>query len=109
MKRAANTSTRNRPRKKAAAPDPTLPAESEASLAAPEIPAAPTGGRNVGELEGALSMGMGVLFVIAALFPRSIKQLVMLSLGGSLLYRGMTGHCGVYQAMGIDTAGEQKS
>ena len=108
MKRAANTSTRNRPRKKAAAPETASPVESEA-LAAPEAPAAPTDGRNVGSLEGALSVGLGVLFVIAAVFPRSIKQLTMLSLGGGLLYRGMTGHCAVYQSMGIDTSEEAKS
>ncbi len=108
MKRAANTPTRSRPRKKAAAPESALPGETETTLAAPETPAAPTDGRNVGSLEGALSVGMGVLFVIAAVFPRSIKQLVLLSLGGGLLYRGMTGHCEVYRAMGIDTANGSK-
>ena len=99
-KRATKTTARNRPRNKVAAPE-------SAPLTVPEPVAALTGNRNVGELEAMLSMGMGVLFVVAALFPRSIKQLVMLSLGGGLLYRGMTGHCGVYEAAGIDTTNEQ--
>ena len=105
MKRAANTPVRSRPRKKAVAPEAPSPAESAAPTmtdASEESPAA----RNVGALEGALSMGLGVLLVIAALFPRSIKKLLMLTLGGGLLYRGMTGHCGVYQAVGIDTTKE---
>lgn len=48
-------------------------------------------------------MGLGVLLVVGALFPRSLKQLLMLGLGGSLFYRGMQGHCEVYRALGIDT------
>ncbi len=103
MKRAATTPTKSRARKKAAAPESALPVE---PAAAPGPPAAPTGVRNVGSLEGALSVGLGVLCVIAAVLPRSLKQLLLLSLGGGLLYRGMTGHCGVYRAMGIDTADE---
>ena len=99
MKRAASTPARSRPRKKAAASE-TIPS---AASAAPEAPAAPSDGRNVDPLEGKLSVAAGVLLLVAALFPRSLKQLLMLSLGGGLLYRGMTGHCSVYQAMGIDT------
>ena len=103
MKRAANTPTRNRPRKKAVAsqPDAALVDAPEAS----ETPEAPEA-RNVDPLEGAISVGAGVLFLVAALFPRSIKQLLMLSIGGGLLYRGMTGHCPAYKALGVDTAKE---
>ena len=106
MKRAAKTPTRSRPRKKVAARESTAPVESESASATPGPSAEGTGGRNVGSLEGALSVGLGVLFLVAAVFPRSIKQLLMLSLGGGLLYRGMTGHSSVYQAMGVDTAKE---
>ena len=93
MKRAANPSSRKRPRKKAAALEPTLPATGEAPDA-----------RNVDPLEGAISVGAGVLFLVAALFPRSLKQLLLLSLGGGLLYRGLTGHCPAYKSLGVDTA-----
>lgn len=95
MKRAAKTPARSRPRKKAPAP---------ATTASPAVPAPPSDGRNVDPLEGTLSVAAGVLLLVAALFPRSLRQLLMLSLGGSLLYRGITGHCSVYQAVGIDTA-----
>lgn len=108
MKRATPSSARNRPRKKAAAPEPVPAVAPEAAPILPERSVTLTGGQNVSELEGALSVGMGLLFVIAALFPRSLKQLVMLSLGGGLLYRGMTRHCGVYEAMGVDTTNEGK-
>ena len=57
-------------------------------------------------MEGAVSLGIGVLVLIAALFPRSLKQLLLLSLGGGLIYRGMTGHSYLYKAAGIDTAKE---
>ena len=88
---------KSRSRKKAVSPAP-------AASDTPAAPAATTpGARNVGSLESALSLALGVLFVIAALFPRSLKQLFMLSLGGGLVYRGMTQHCGVYAAAGIDT------
>ena len=48
-------------------------------------------------------MTLGVLLVVAALFPRSIRQLLMLGIGGGLLYRGTTGRCEVYKALGVST------
>lgn len=71
--------------------------------AAPVIPKAPP--RNVGPIEALLSLTLGVSMVIAALVPRSLKQLLLLGLGGGLAYRGLTGECGVYRAAGIDTTG----
>lgn len=62
-----------------------------------------TGDRNVGSVEAVLSMGLGVLLIVGALFPRSIKQLLMLGLGSSLVYRGMQGNCKLYRALGMDT------
>ncbi len=57
----------------------------------------------MGSLEGAVSLTLGILLVVAALFPRSIKQLLMLGIGGGLAYRGVSGQCGVYKALGVDT------
>ena len=77
---------------------------------APPVTAAPSPGqaqgptKNVGSLESAFSLLLGLLLVVAALFPRSIKQCFFLGLGGSLVYRGMTRHCGVYQALELDSA-----
>ena len=104
MKRATNPSARSRSRKKTAAPDSTPALSPEISPEETEAPAAT--GINVDPLEGKLSVVLGILFVITALFPRSLKQLLTLSLGGGLLYRGLTGHCGVYQALGVDTKKE---
>ena len=101
MRRAAQSSpTRPRTRRKAA---PTaLAAPSEAAA-----PALPT--RNVGSVEALLSLTLGVLMVVAALVPRSFKQLFLLGFGGLLAYRGLTGHSGFYASAGIDTAqGERK-
>ena len=42
--------------------------------------------------------------VVAALVPRSFKQLFLLAFGGGLVYRGLTGNSGLYRAAGIDTA-----
>jgi uncharacterized membrane protein len=39
---------------------------------------------------------------LAALGLFRMRPLSML-LGGGLIYRGMTGHCSAYQALGIDT------
>ena len=55
-------------------------------------------------MEALLSLTVGVLMVVAALVPRTLRQLVLLGFGGALAYRGLTGNCGVYQAVGIDTA-----
>ncbi len=90
MRRAAQTApTRSRSRRKATDASPPTPA------------AAP---RNVGSVEALVSLTVGVLMVVAALVPRSFKQLFLLGFGGALAYRGLTGNCGFYQAAGIDTA-----
>ena len=91
---AEKARARSRPRKKSAPP----------SLAAPTSPAPVQAGfKNVGSLESGFSLLLGVLFVVAALFPRSIKQVFLLGAGTSLVYRGMTSHCTVYEALGLDT------
>ena len=97
MKNApANVKPRARSRKNT---EPTAPS------AAPDAPSAEVSGppKNVNALESAFSLVLGILFVVGALFPRSIKQLVLLGLGGGLVYRGMTSHCGLYQAFGLDS------
>ena len=91
MRRAAQSATpRPRSRRKTADTPPATP------------PAA--GPRNVGSVEALLSLTLGVLMVVAALVPRTFRQACLLALGGGLAYRGLTGNCGVYKAVGIDTA-----
>lgn len=58
---------------------------------------------NVGEAERWLSMvGGGALLVYG--LRRSIGSLMLALGGGALLYRGLSGHCAVYDTLGINTA-----
>jgi uncharacterized membrane protein len=58
---------------------------------------------NVGEAERWLSMiGGGALMIYG--LRRSFGSLMLALGGGALLYRGLTGHCSVYDAIGINTA-----
>ena len=64
---------------------------------------------NVSETERwASSIGGGALalYGITRLISRgSVGGAVLALVGGSLIYRGTTGHCTMYEAMGINTAG----
>lgn len=95
-KDADRTPNRSRPRKKAA----RAPVSQEPAA---EAAAGDVDGKNVGPLESSLSVTAGVLFLVGALFPRSLKQLFWLGVGGFLVYRGTTSQCNVYSALGIDT------
>jgi uncharacterized membrane protein len=58
---------------------------------------------NVGHMERWLSLLGGGLLALATV-PRSLGTVVLLGGAGALLYRGWTGHCPLYQAMGLSTA-----
>jgi uncharacterized membrane protein len=74
-----------------------------------------TGGSNVnvGEIERwASSIGGGALvfYGITRLVSRGwVGGAVLALVGGCLVYRGTTGHCDMYQALGINTAGTGSS
>jgi len=57
---------------------------------------------NVGDLERWVSLLGGGLLALYSL-RRSLGNLVLLGGAGALLYRALTGHCALYQAMGIST------
>jgi len=59
---------------------------------------------NVGDKERMLSFLGGAALALYGLSRRSLAGLGLAGAGGSLLYRGMTGHCSAYQAFGISTA-----
>jgi uncharacterized membrane protein len=67
-----------------------------------------SGNVNVGEIERwASSIGGGALalYGISRLITRgSVGGAVLALVGGSLLYRGTTGHCEMYHALGVNTA-----
>lgn len=55
---------------------------------------------NVGPLERAASTAIGAALVVAGLAGR--RHVVPLAAGSALLYRGISGNCGLYRALGID-------
>lgn len=58
-------------------------------------------GTNVGTGERLASTIAGGALLLWGIGRRSIPGAVMAVLGGGLLYRGMTGHCTMYEALGI--------
>lgn len=63
--------------------------------------------RNISEDERMVSSGAGaglLIFGLSRLKSHPIGALFQAALGGYLLWRGSTGHCPVYQAMGKNTA-----
>jgi uncharacterized membrane protein len=59
---------------------------------------------NVGETERTLSMLAGSGLIGLGLASFSIRGALMGLAGGALLYRGLTGHCELYRALGLNTA-----
>lgn len=59
---------------------------------------------NVGQVERLASVVGGGALVAYGLRQRSLAGVGLALLGGALAYRGTSGHCMVYQALGINTA-----
>lgn len=68
------------------------------------VPTIPSGSRNVGDAERLLSVAGGGLLAVAGLNSSGLARVVLPLIGGSLVYRGITGWCAAYSALGIDTA-----
>lgn len=60
--------------------------------------------RNVGAIERWISLGMGGLLALGALRVRGIAGILAGAGSAVLIYRGVTGYCPAYGALGIDTA-----
>ena len=66
----------------------------------------PVGEPNVGETERwASGIAGGALALYGLAGRRSLFGGLLAALGGTLLYRGITGHCPLYGALGVDTRG----
>lgn len=65
--------------------------------------------KNVNEVERWVSVILGSALATSGLKMRSLPGLLLGAVGGTLLYRGATGHCPVYGAMGVSTADESGS
>jgi uncharacterized membrane protein len=59
---------------------------------------------NVGDAERWASLIGGGLLAGFGLARRSLGGLALAALGGGLMYRGLTGHCSLYHALGLNTA-----
>jgi len=66
-----------------------------------------TAHKNVAEPERWVSVVAGAALAAYGLKMRSIPGLVIGAIGGALIHRGATGHCMVYESMGVTTAAEE--
>lgn len=62
-------------------------------------------GRNISDTEKWLSIAAGTGLALYGLKQRQSAGWMMAAIGGMLLQRGATGHCHVYEAFGLNTAG----
>lgn len=59
--------------------------------------------KNVGHTERNVSAAAGGLFLAHGLLRGSFLGGVCMLLGGGLIYRALSGHCPVYEGMGVST------
>jgi len=60
--------------------------------------------KNIGDTERLLSVGAGISLGLIALARGRLKGLALTALGAGLIWRGYTGHCHCYAALGINNA-----
>lgn len=66
------------------------------------------GDKNVGEIERYASAIGGGALALYGLSRGSLAGVTLALVGGALVYRGVTGHCNVYEAMDVNTASDDK-
>jgi uncharacterized membrane protein len=62
---------------------------------------------NVGEFERQASMIGGAVLAVCGLLRGSVSGLGLAVIGGAMVWRGYTGHCEMYHAMGHSSAEQQ--
>ncbi len=62
---------------------------------------------NVGNSERAVSVAAGSILALFGLSRKSVPGLITALVGGAMIYRGASGHCHMYDALGIDTAEDE--
>jgi uncharacterized membrane protein len=60
--------------------------------------------KNVGDNERLVSAVAGMVLGVVGLHRKDLSGLIVAGLGGALIYRGASGHCSAYSALGINTA-----
>jgi uncharacterized membrane protein len=64
--------------------------------------------QNVSQAERTVSLAAGSILAVLGLSRKSLPGLLIAGVGGSLVYRGVTGHCSTYESLGIDTAEDER-
>lgn len=59
--------------------------------------------KNVGQNERTLSLATGALLAGLGIKRGSLPGLLLAAAGGLIAYRGLTGYCGLYDKLGVDT------
>jgi uncharacterized membrane protein len=60
--------------------------------------------QNVGQAERVTSVAAGSILAILGLSRGSLPGLLIAGVGGAMAYRGLSGHCPISQALGVNTA-----
>lgn len=63
---------------------------------------------NVGYAERLASLAAGTALAALGLSRKSVPGLILAGIGGGLAYRGASGHCGVYERLGVDTTDQRE-
>lgn len=58
---------------------------------------------NVHSKERIASLALGILSFAYAVRRRPARTRILAAVGSALVYRGVTGHCHMYQALGVST------
>jgi uncharacterized membrane protein len=64
---------------------------------------------NVGNREREASLVLGSAVALFGIARRDLPGLLLAALGAGLVYRGASGHCSVYGALGIDSRGDRNA
>lgn len=59
--------------------------------------------QNIGDTERMVSSILGGTMLLSGLTRRTLPGLALAAAGAAFLYRGGSGHCMVYESMGLDT------
>jgi hypothetical protein len=64
---------------------------------------------NVGQMERLASVIAGGTILMTMGGLRSLRGATATAIGAGLIWRGLSGHCGLYQRVGVDTADQESS
>jgi uncharacterized membrane protein len=64
---------------------------------------------NVGQMERLASVIAGGTILMTMGGMRSLRGAAATAIGAGLIWRGLSGHCGLYHRLGVDTAEQESS